>query len=144
MPKLTRSNPSYRNHRASGQAIVMIEGKDILFGSVEIGRLALRIQLRDTLVRTYRGWTSVAERCAAQGGLKPDVDWWDETCRAIYSGISSRESVYGFKNIELNGLIPTIFDDSAVNIQQCVDAGDQVGRINDIFGSWIVIGLPRD
>ncbi len=32
MPKLTRSNPSYRKHRASGQAVVTIDGTDHYLG----------------------------------------------------------------------------------------------------------------
>ncbi len=32
MPRLTNSNPSYCRHRASGQAIVTIDGKDFYFG----------------------------------------------------------------------------------------------------------------
>jgi hypothetical protein len=32
MPRLIHSNPSYRKHRASGQAVVTIDGKDIYLG----------------------------------------------------------------------------------------------------------------
>ena len=32
MPKLNHQNPSYRKHRASGQAIVTIGGRDIYLG----------------------------------------------------------------------------------------------------------------
>src|SRR5205085_10782223 len=32
MPRLVNQNPSYRKHRASGQAIVTIDGQDIYLG----------------------------------------------------------------------------------------------------------------
>jgi hypothetical protein len=32
MPRLTRSNPSYRKHKASGQAVVTINGRDVYLG----------------------------------------------------------------------------------------------------------------
>src|SRR3954452_4572843 len=33
MPKLTASNPKYRLHRASGQAIVTLDGRDFYLGA---------------------------------------------------------------------------------------------------------------
>ena len=33
MPRLTLSNPSYRKHKASGQAVVTIDGRDVYLGS---------------------------------------------------------------------------------------------------------------
>lgn len=32
MPRLTRSNPSYRKHKASGQAVVTVNGRDLYLG----------------------------------------------------------------------------------------------------------------
>ena len=32
MPRLTRANPKYRKHRASGQAVVTLDGRDRYLG----------------------------------------------------------------------------------------------------------------
>jgi hypothetical protein len=32
MPRLTNRNPSYRRHRASGQAVVTLNGQDVYLG----------------------------------------------------------------------------------------------------------------
>jgi hypothetical protein len=51
MPRLVHKNPTYRKHRASGQAIVTIDGKDLYFG-----RTVPKRAVSSTTASSESGW----------------------------------------------------------------------------------------
>jgi hypothetical protein len=67
MPRLIHKNPSYRKHRASGQAIVTIDAKDIYLGP------HCNKASRNEYDRIIGEWLANGRRLPACGGTCTDV-----------------------------------------------------------------------
>ena len=66
MPRRTSSNPKYQKHRASGQAVVTLDGKDFYLGPY--GSKASRVEYD----RRVGEWLANGRRLV-YGGAKPDL-----------------------------------------------------------------------
>ena len=73
MPRLTSQNPSYRRHKASGQAVVTLAGQDVYLGPHARGE---HERAHDTVRRIF-------EHVAERGDSEDEI-------RAFVSGMTDR------------------------------------------------------
>ena len=93
MPKLTASNPKYRMHRASGQAVVTLDGRDFYLGPH--GSTASR-QEYDRLIGE---WLAAGRRLPRQGG----GDASDLTFVELVAGFWKHAQVYYHQPAAIRG-----------------------------------------
>ena len=158
MPKLTSSNPKYRKHRASGQAIVTLDGKDFYLGPH--GTRASRTEY-DRLVGE---WLQSGRRLPiGRGGAPPDMvvvelvaRFWQHA-KSYYGGNGSHGGELGSYKLVLGhlkrlyGRTPIRdFNPLALKTvrQSMLDAGwartyinRQVGRLKYVFKWGVSHGI---